>query len=174
MLPLIAAIAVIAAGCGGSSSSADAGNQTYSVEAETTMTTANVSKAQFVSQANKLCREAWVTILRNFAEYSGWHETKTNKKKNFVESVQLSLLAGIEFHIFDEIRNLGSPQGEEQAIEEIIGPMQSAIERGQKKLAPISSVAKVSKLFGEYDQLARRYGLDDCLVDTAHLHKIEA
>ena len=81
--------------------------------------------------------------------------------------------AVIDFHIFDSIRILGAPQGEEREIEEIIGPMQSAVERGQKKLVPVSSVAQVSTLFGEYNRRARQYGLDDCLVDESHLKKLE-
>lgn len=162
------------AGCGGSSGDASGNSgQTYSVVADTTVTTGEVAPANYVPQINEICRKAWVTIVNNFKDYSSWHKEDGSKKKRFIESVQLSLLAGIEFHIFDSIYRLGTPPGEEHEVEEIIGPLQSAIERGQRSLAPVASKAQVEALFDEYNQRARLYGFDDCLVDMAHLKEIK-
>lgn len=137
-------------------------------------TAANLEQAQFFAKTDKICRQAWVIVLDNFAEYSSWQDPKVAKRKRFEEAVQLSLMAGIDFHIFDEIYNLGAPKGEERETEEIIGAMQSAVERGQKKLAPIASVAQITELFGDYNRRASQYGLsDECLVDEAHLQPIE-
>jgi hypothetical protein len=164
-------VTAVAAGCGGSDSS---NAQTYSVEASTVITTASIGKPQFVPRVNKICREAWVEILDNWAEYSSWQDPKESARKRFSEAVQLSLLAGIDFHIFDEILNLGAPKGEEREVEEIVGPMQIAVELGQKLRPSLYSVAEVSEHFDEYNQRAQRYGLDDCLVNEAHLSQIEA
>jgi hypothetical protein len=176
LLVVLAAVSSAVVGCGGNASGDE--DQTYSVVADTTMTTASIAKAQYIPQVNKICRQAWAIIHHNFKEYSGWHETKhpteAVKKKRFVNAVRLSLLAGIDFHIFDGIYRLGAPKGEERRLEEIIGPLQSAVERGQKNLAPISSVAKLATLFGEYNKRARQYGFADCLVDEPHLQPIEA
>jgi hypothetical protein len=166
---LTAAIAVaVSAGCGGDSES-----QTYSVEAATTVTTAPVAKAGYVSRINKMCREAWVVIYDNFAEYSSWQNSKLDETKRFSDSVRSSLIPGIVFHIFDEIHNLGAPPGEKREVEEMIGSMQSASERGEKKLAPVSSIAQVTDLYDEYNQRASRYGFANCLIDEAHLRKLE-
>jgi hypothetical protein len=143
------------------------------VEASTTVTTANLTKAQFIPRVNKICRQAWVIILDNFTQFSSGQDPNVSEKKRFAEAVQLSLLAGIDFHIFDEIYDLGAPRGEEREIEEMIGSMQSAVERGQKRLVPISSVQQVSKLFDDYNKRARQYGLDDCLVDEAQLGELK-
>lgn len=167
MLLFLATLAVVGgAGCGGSS---DAG-QPYVVQADTTVTVASIPEAQLVPRINSICRQGWVTILDNFAKYSRWHENDGGSASaRFAEAVRLSLLAGIDFHIFDEIHDLGAPQSERREIESIIGTMQSAVERGQKNLAPVSSVAQVSRLFADYNRRARRYGLGDCLVDEARL-----
>jgi hypothetical protein len=138
------------------------------------MTTANIDKAQFISRVNKICRQAWVIIVDNFAKYSDTQDPTLSEKARFAEGLHLSLLAGIDFHIFDNIYDLGAPPGEERETEKIIGALQSADERGRKNLVPLSSVTQVTELFDEYNQLARRYGLDDCLVDDTHVRKIEA
>ena len=173
MLVMVAAFTALSAGCGGGGS-ADAGGQTYSVEAGITVTTADLPKARFIPRVNKICRHAWVAILENWDVYSRTQDPQLSEKARFVEALRLSLMAGIDFHIFDEIYNLGAPRGEGHRVEEIIGQMQSAVERGQKNLAPIASVAQVSELFHDYNQRAHQYGLDDCLVDAAHLRDIES
>jgi hypothetical protein len=174
-----AAIGAILAGCGGSSS-ADAGGQstggehTYSVESDTTLNTTSIAKAQFIPRVNKVCRKGWPPIHKNFTEYSGWHKADPgSKEKHFVEAVKLSLLAGIDFHLFDRIHRLGAPLSEKSEVEAVIGALQSGVERGLKGLAPVGSRAQIAALFGEYNQRARQFGFDDCLVDMAHLRGIE-
>lgn len=169
LLAVATATALAGSGCGGSSGAAE---NTYSVEADTVVTTASFAKAQLVPRINKICRQAWVVITDNFTEYSSWHNSKKGPPRRFAEAVRLSLLAGIQFHIFDGIYRLGAPQGEEPEVEAIIGSMQSANERGMKQLAPVSSIAQISELYGDYNQRARRFGIDDCLVDEARLHRV--
>lgn len=166
---LIALPLALATSCGGSDGSDD---ETFSVAADTTMTTANISKPQFIARVNRICRQAWVTIVGNFSEYSSTQSPEYSTRKRFNEAVRLSLIAGITFHIFDNIYNLGAPEGEERTTEEIIGSMQYASESGEKNLVPLFSIAQVSELYSDYNQRARLYGLDDCLVDLAHLKKL--
>lgn len=169
------ATTALCAGCGGGGASAEGGGKTYSVEASTTLTTANLSKAQFIPRVNQLCREAWNVITSNFVEYSRGQDPTLSEKKRLAEGIQLSVLAGIDFHIFDTIRQTGAPKGEEREVEKIIGSMQSVVEQGQKQEPPnIYSVAQLTEEFREYNHFARQYGLDDCLVDETHLKKIEA
>jgi hypothetical protein len=175
---LFAVVAVVAAagvGCGGDDGDASAGGgQGYDPEASTTMTTASLTKAQFVKQLNKICREAWTTVTGNWDEYTSTQDPKLSERKRFEEAVPLSLLAGLDFHIFDNVRGLGAPRGEEAAIEEMIGPFQVAVELGWKNRWRAHSIAEIAPHFEEYNAHARRQGLDDCLVDEAHLAPIES
>jgi hypothetical protein len=171
--------AVLAGGCGGngdSDSGSAEGSQTYEVEASTTMTVASppITKAQFVKRLNKICRKAWVTVRDNFDEYSGTQNPKLSEKARFEEAARLSLLAGLDFHIFDNVRFLGAPKGERREIERIIGPFQASVELGQKERWDAHSVAEVATQFADFNALARQYGLDDCLVNEGHLGALEA
>jgi len=138
------------------------------------VTTANIGQAEFVKQTNRTCREAWPTIVDNFAKYSSWQDPKLSERRGFAEAVQLSLLAGIDFHIFDEIHDSPVPDGQGDDVEEIIGTMQYAVEQGQQRLAPIATPAQVVALFADYNALAREYGLGDCLVDRARMRQLDA
>jgi hypothetical protein len=176
LLVVAALVGTIVAGCGGDGGDASAGDgsKAYDVEASTTMTTASITKAQFVKRVNQICRQAWVVVLDNWDEYSATQDRKLSQRERFEEAVQLSLLAGIDFHIFDEIRQLGAPRGEEGTVEEMIGPFQAAVELGWKKRWTAHSVAEVTPHFKVYNQRAGQYGFDDCLVDESHIKPIEA
>lgn len=174
ILPLPAAMVAIAAllaGCGG-----DAGGNGYQVRASTTMTIADppLTKPQFVARVNAICREAWRTVWDNWEVYTSAQEPQLGEKERFAEAVRLSLLAGIDFHIFDNILDLGAPPGEQRRIEAIVGPFQEAVELGWADRWRAYSVAEVPPQFSQYNRLARRYGLDDCLVDGAHLRRLES
>jgi hypothetical protein len=146
---------------------------TYDPEASTTMTAASFTKAEFVRRMNKLCRQAWVTVTDNFAEYSGTQDRKLSEKERLAEGIEVSLLAGVDFHIFDTFRFQGSPPGDERLIEEMIGPFQAAVELGQKNIEHLDTFDEVADLFDRYNRRARKYGLVDCVVDEAHLQKLE-
>jgi hypothetical protein len=165
----LVAIAV-AVGCG---SSVESGGQTYSVQASTTMTTASIDRGQFLALVKGICRTAWMEIGDDFADYRRTEHQQSRGKQGFADAAQASLLASIDFHIFDAIRILGAPKGEKRAIEEIIGPMQFAVESGQRQSpSRLYSLVRVSNLFRDYNRRARQYGLGDCVVNQAHLHEI--
>lgn len=157
-------------GCGGDSEAT--GGDEFVVRASTTMSPGKLSKPEFIAKMTRVCRVAWKTILDNFEQYYGWQSRKMGEQKRFSKTVRLSLMAGIDFHIFDDYRFTGAPPGDEKVLEEVIGPMQEAVERGQR-LGPLHSVAEITDLFSEYNRRAARYGLDECLVDRAHLQAIE-
>ncbi|HEU5141560.1 MAG TPA: hypothetical protein VFU04_00215 [Solirubrobacterales bacterium] len=166
-------LAVGLGGCG-DDDGGDAGEaQAYQPEASTTMTTASLTNAQFVNRLNKICRRAWTTVVGNWHEYTGTLDQKLSKAKRFEEAVPLSLLAGLDFHIFDNVRRLGAPPGRATAIEEMIGPFQVAVELGWKNRWTARSIEEIPPHFEEYNAHARRHGLDDCVVDEAHLKPIE-
>lgn len=72
------------------------------------------------------------------------------------------ILPGIEFQ-FDDLLAMGGPDGEEGEVEEMLGAMQLAIETGQRQR--VFAAARLSKLFEDFNRLARRYGIGHCAVD---------
>jgi hypothetical protein len=166
LLVAILASGAMVIGCG--SNSGDASEQVFTVSASTTMSTGPLTKKQFVGRVNKVCRHGWYVILDNFKKYSSWQSPRLNRKALFAKSVRISFLAGLDFHVFDNIRQLKAPEGEGKSVEEVIGKMQRAVERGQQELHAYTP-AQLSAQFANYNQAARLYGLGDCLVDGSRL-----
>jgi hypothetical protein len=171
-LAILAALAALAAGCGGSSHEA----RIYSVEADTTMTTASTAKARYVPRINRICRKVWPVIFRNWTEYVRSTDRGKNEspRERFAGAARTPLIAGVTYYIFDRIHTIGAPPGDKREVEKIIGAMQSASERGEKKLVPVNTIAQVAELYGKYNRLARAYGFDDCLVNEARLGSLSA
>jgi hypothetical protein len=132
------------------------------------MSTGSLTKPRFVVRVNELCRREWPVIVENFAEYSGVQSPRMSRKDLFAKSVRLSFLAGLDFHVFDNIRRMKAPAGEQRQVEGVIGEMQIAVERGQRELHAYSP-GQLSAQFADYNRAARRYGLVDCVVDGTRL-----
>jgi hypothetical protein len=167
------AAALLVSGCGGQSDRARSERPDFTVIASTTMTTGSITRPEFVTQVNQLCRREWITILDNFAKYRSWQSPRPPERQLFAQSVRLSFLAGLDFHIFDEIRRIRAPRADKTRVEEVIGRMQTAVERGQRELHTYTP-AQLSKQFAEYNRAARKYGLRDCLVDGKRLQHLDA
>ena len=146
------------------------------MRADTTMTTASprLDKSRFIALTNKICREGWKEVQENFVKYMSWRESPETKQERFVETVRVSLLPGIDFHIFDPIHQQGASPGEDRQTEEIIGALQKSVELGQLKRWQVDTVAEIPAHFGDFNRRARQYGLDDCPVDRSNLQPIEA
>lgn len=161
-------------GCGGGNENAvtaknltySVNGHTYPVRADTTITTASVDKDQYVSQVERVCQEAWPVIRKNYREDLQWASQHQTRKTRIEHLIHESILAGIDFHIFDGIYGLKAPEGEGARIEELIGTLQSAVERGGK--LHLHTEKQLLGLFDEFNRRARQYGVDECLVDAAH------
>lgn len=175
-------VAVMAAtaflGCGGDSGAGDgsATNENFRVVADTTMTTASppLSKARFIAVTRRICRQGWTVVQDNFRKYLSWREPPETKRERFEKTVQLSLLAGVDFHIFDEIQRLGAASGEERKIEAIIGALQTSVEMGQQLHWRAHTLGEIPPHFRTYNRQAEEYGLSGCAVSMANLRPIEA
>lgn len=168
---LVVSLVMAFAGCGSDGDSTDAG---FRVQASTTVTTGSLGKPQFVHRVNQLCREGWVIILDNFTKYSSWQEGDgLTRQEIFAKSVKESFLAGFDFHVFDEIYRLGGPEGEEESVEDVIGALQLAVERGQRQLR-VTTPAQLDSLFADYNRRALEYGFVDCLVDAGRVRRAQA
>lgn len=180
--PMIAlAVGALLAGCGGGNGNGDSAEssvaaksqtysvngRTYSVEADTTVTTGSVGKARYVPQVNRICREAWPVIQSNFDKFLSWQNQHQSRRVRIEQTVRLSLLAGIDFEIFDNIYGTKAPEGEQAKVEELIGAMQAAVEHGAK--LHVHSQRALIALFANFNRRARQYGVEDCLVNGLHI-----
>jgi hypothetical protein len=179
-LAAVLAAAVLLGGCGSDDGSATADKSDakgYTVKAVTTVSVAKppLSTARFTARVNGICRRAWRVILANWRYYTipTQATAKLSASRRFAEAVRLSLLAGIVFHIFDEIQELGAPRGQVAAVERLIGSLQRSAELGELGKWKAHSVSEIPPNFAAYNARARRYGLEECLVDGARLAPIE-
>ncbi len=168
--------------CGGDdpassgSASTSAGQHGYTVRASTTITAASppLDKRQFIALTNKICRKGWKEVQGNFIDYMSWRKPPQTKQQRFVETVRVSLLAGIDFHIFDQIQHQGAAPGQLREVEEIIGSLQKSVELGQLNRWRVHTVSEIPAYFGNFNHLAKQYGLKDCPVDRSNLQPIQS
>jgi len=171
---LVAALAaLLLSGCGGEAgdSSSERGGLTYSVEADTTVTTGTFSEDEVFARAKKMCKNRQTLIRNLFELYREQHPRAAGAKLIAGASYSL-ILPGIEF-MFDDLYMTGGPEGDEDAaaeIEEMIGAMQYAIETGEKKYP--ASAQRIGYLFRNFNRLARANGFDQCTVDRSHYAEI--
>jgi hypothetical protein len=157
---------LILTGCGGSgdSNSPNLPGHTYSVRAETAITTGSLSKDEFFERATRMCKNRQTLVLNRFRDFRD--ERPGVKPSNLIaDAAQSYLLPGIQF-VFDDLRLMGAPEGDEEQVEEMVGAFQFAVESGQRRR--ISSAAQFGGLFRVFNELAHLYGLDQCMVNKAH------
>jgi hypothetical protein len=176
MRRLIAALAVAAliAGCGADGQGADpttgstaSSSRSYGI----LYVNPDLTKQKFVAHVNSLCRRKWRFIdnaVRQTSVLEGKAHPQMSKLKRYTVGVQDSYYASVSYHIYTPIqRGVGAPPGEKQAVEDVLRAMLDGMSQGEEM--PITKPAQVEAMFSDYNQLARRYGLDECLVTGAHL-----
>jgi hypothetical protein len=148
---LALALVVLAAGCGSDDSS--------------TETTAALSKAAFVREADAICRENREKIIKAAAKIPLQEKPEAREavERKLISSL---LIPGLE-EVVDRIRDLGPPPSGEAQIERILVLTENAIEEAETE--PETYVAGEnyrdgSVRFGEANRLARGYGMKSCLA----------
>jgi len=144
----VLALALLAAGCGGGNDGGDS--------------TASLSKAQFVKQGNAICRKGNAELESEFEEFAEEHNLQENKKPSeaaFEEAAETILIPGITNQV-EEIRALGTPEGDEGEIDEILTGAEEAVEEGEED--PASFGEGESPQFKKVNKQAREYGLTVC------------
>lgn len=136
---MIALLAAVAIGCGGSSEAAP------------------LKKPQFVQQANAICmtaqgeREAQGKELEKQGGESGGSEDTEAAMEQILEPVETMV---------GELSDLGPPKGEEQQVEAIV----EAYEEGISALEADPGGADSVSAFDKANGLAEDYGLFECTI----------
>lgn len=174
VLILIAAIvAIVVVGCGGGESSNDTqssgGSGASSGSASSgegsgeasggTVTTSSLSKAQFVKQADALCKRNREERFEATAAY-GEENPSQSEEEAITTSLKEVYVPTMETRLA-ELRQLGAPQGDEGQIEAIL----QAYERQLDAIEQLKGAAATPTLDRESlraEALARKYGLTEC------------
>lgn len=143
---VLAASILFASGCGGSDS-----------------TTASLSKAQFVKQADAICEaadEAQAEALQRFGEETPQLSNKQINSKATQETIIKAVgLPPIRAEI-KELSELGVPEGDEDQIEAIISGLEQALKQAEAN--PVALTDEKGGPFTEVGKLAAKYGLKAC------------
>ncbi len=146
ILTLIAAamvIALVVAGCG-----SDDGT-----------TTASISKAQFLKEGNAICTAGNEEINSEFEKFAKENKLTQNKEPTdaqFEEAAEDFLLPSVSRQI-EEVRALGAPEGEEDAVNAFLDSAEAEVEKIENDPSLISG-----NVFVGVNKEAKALGLTAC------------
>ncbi len=129
------------------------------------MTTGDLDEEEFFERATRMCRNRQTLVLNRFEDFRDEQGPKVKPSRLIAEASQMMLLPGIQF-VFDDLRLMGAPEGDEDQLEEAVGAFQFAVEKGQR--SEVTSARQLGNLFRVFNKLARAYGLNQCTVDRGH------
>jgi hypothetical protein len=139
-------VALLAGGCGGSSSDDTA--------------TASISKAAFIKKANAICEKSAEKLHTDFlAFYEPGNNSKTPKAESeeYIEKVVRPDFT----QQTTEISALGAPDGSEDQVEALVAAVEEGLVKAEAK--PTELVTANAELFANAIKLATAYGLDACV-----------
>lgn len=124
-------------------------------------TASPLTKAQFVKQADAICdkreKEKNVAILAYVEEKNLNPARKLSQEDQ--ETVVKDLGAPPLAAMIEELDALGAPSGDEEQVDAIVEAFEVALEEAE---ADPASVVPGSDPFDEADELAGKYGLEEC------------
>lgn len=118
-------------------------------------TTAALSKAQFIKQADAICRQA--DKQQNAALISAQKELK-GKKQTQKEQEELVTDVGLPpiQEEAEQIADLGAPKGDEDEIAAIVSGIEEAVDKAE------ADPSKALESFARVDKMSTEYGFKDC------------
>jgi len=143
----VLAVVLIVAGCGGG-------------DDETS--TASITKAEFVKQADIACKDTIGRIQADFltfAKESKASSTGAPTKQQTLELVDVVLVPNLKQEV-DEFRALGAPSGDEDQVEAIVAALEEGVEEAEND--PEGTVERNAEVWVTSSELASAYGLKDC------------
>ena len=146
-LAAFAAIAMIAAGCGGGGDS--------------TTDSSSLTKAEFLKQGNAVCAKGNKEIEEGFQEFEKENDLQNGQptKAQLTEAIETIVLPAVRDQV-DGIEELGAPSGEEAKVEAVTDAASEAVEEGEED--PASLTSEKADPFAEANELANEYGLVKC------------
>jgi len=177
---LLAAPALLAAGCGGDEGSdgapsngstdpaasigsdgsnrpAGAGEGSGGASAGT-LATSSLSKAQYLKRANAICRRGRLEREREVAAFSE-ENANLSEEEGFEATFQEVVVPGMEAQIA-ELRELRAPHGDRKRVDAFLGATESWV--GIIKKRGVTAQDAINRALSRAGRLARAYGLREC------------
>jgi len=148
VLAALAAITMIAAGCGGGGDSSS--------------DSSSLTKAEFLKQGNAICAKGNKEINEGFEEFAkenGFSEKKQPSEAQLTEVIETVVLPKVRGQV-EGIKALGAPSGEEAQVEAITDAAEEALEKGEEEPAALAS--EKADPFAKANEKASAYGLVKC------------
>jgi hypothetical protein len=145
-----AIVGLLAVGCGSSDSTTGSSDE------------GSLTKAEFVKQGNAICAQGSKDLNAEFEEFTkenGISETKAPPKDVQEEAVEEILIPSVSRQI-DEVKALGTPEGDEGEVEELIAAEEEVVEEAEEN--PLALLEGGSAKEKEANKLATDYGLTVC------------
>lgn len=159
----VALTLLVLAGCGGGSGDSTSTDGSASPGGPA-IKTSSLSKAEFIKQAAKACRQEKKKLVSRAVAYVNRQQSKQQRKSSEESGLagvtQAVVLPAVKMEIAD-IRKLGAPVGDESEIEAFLNAEQEAVD-SLTKLKRITSRVQMERYFAESAKLARAYGLNAC------------
>ncbi len=141
-------VAIFAVGCGGGDDSSGSGDGTDS--------SSSLTKAEFVKQGDEICKEGDAAIEEEANEFADENNIDTEKPTEAQQEEVIAQVVGPAIkRQSEEIADLGAPEGEEEAVEDIVeavGRGADEIEEDPKAVLegdnPLTEAGKLAKAFG--------------------------
>lgn len=139
---LLAAVVAAFVGCGGSD--------------ETT----SLTKAQFIKQADAICKKADLVQVKNIKRLE---DEKKMEDRPPAEQNELVTTVGLDPMLkeAEEIGGLPAPEGDEAQIEALVEAIEAGVERARKEPAEFVAYG-APDFFEKADNIAKKYGMKEC------------
>jgi hypothetical protein len=151
----VLAVGLIAGGCGGGGDDSS-GDGTDSVSSSAS----SLTKAEFIKQGDEICAKGDAAIEGEANEFADENGIDTEKPTEAEQEEVIEQVVGPAIkRQSEEIADLGPPEGEEEAVEEIV----AAVGRGADEIEEDPhAVLNGGNPLAEASKLANAYGFKQC------------
>lgn len=144
---LVAAVAMVGCGSGGGGS-------------DTAVAESSISKAQYVKQAEAVCKKGNEELEADFATFVREKENvKKPTESDYAELLERVVAPNISAET-EELWELDVPQGDASQVEAMLSAREESLTIAEGE--PKALIENSEKVFGKASKLADAYGLKDC------------
>ena len=139
-------VAVGLAGCGGSD--------------DEDATASSITKAEFIKQADEVCREGEKRVQKDFDAYVKENEDLKEPTDADYAALVAAVLAPNAERETEQLRELGAPDGDEEQIEAMLEAREQGLKDAEAR--PKAVVTSGEDIFAGASKIATDYGLKVC------------